>query len=308
MLSEEVRIRLEQLNRGRLPDLPASAAQPTLAPLPFRSEPGATGESGATGGLPASALKRRSPQTNSTDFSLASLLPGDEVATTQGSHYSVREPLDRFWPEFPSYLERISVRLSEPDRPSRRPLRQQLAKAFPQRTLFLDLETCGLAGAPIFLVGLIRPTPDGLLLDQLLARHYAEEQSILTMLEERVASCDVLVTFNGRSFDWPMVQDRRNYHRLPVGRVDLPHVDLLIHARLAWRQQVPNCRLQTLERCLCRRSRQGDIPGSQIPAAYHEFVRTGDARQLSNILHHNALDLVTLAQLTMRMLGEGDSK
>ncbi len=304
MLSEEVRARLEQLNRGRLPDLPVSDAQPTLAPLRVHKEQAAIGEPGATGGLPASALKRWSPPTNSTDVSLATLLPGDEVATTHGAHYSVQESLDRFWPEFSSYLERLSVRLSESDQPARRPLPQQLANAFPQRTLFLDLETCGLAGAPIFLVGLIRATPDGIFLDQLLARDYTEEQSILTLLEEHVATCDVLVTFNGRSFDWPMVQDRRTYHRLPTGRVDLPHVDLLIHARLAWRQHVPNCRLQTLERCLCRRSRQGDIPGSQIPAAYHQFVRTGDARQLSNILHHNALDLVTLAQLTMRMLGE----
>jgi uncharacterized protein YprB with RNaseH-like and TPR domain len=273
-----------------LPELPASPVPETVAaPEPV-----------------AAWQPRLAPLALETDYSLAGLLPGEECTSEQGAHYVVREPLDRFWPELTVHLQRLSVRLDEPDAkvaPTRE--RKQLSQAFPARTLFLDLETCGLAGAPIFLVGLIRSTADGLLLDQLLARNYAEEQAILTTLETYVADCDVLVTFNGRSFDWPMVQDRRTYHRLPPGRAQLPHVDLLIHARRQWRSQTPNCKLQTLERVLCRRMRQGDIPGSQIPAAYHQFVRSGDARQLRNILHHNALDLVTLAQLTMRMLAEG---
>ncbi len=298
MLSEEIRARLEQLNRGRLPDLPVSAPPaPLLAPLRTTAPEPAHGYS-------VIAPLRRTTAADAADFTLKTLLPGEELGSERGAHYVVRESLDRFWPELPKYLERLSVRLGEPEQPARRPLAQQLADAFPSRTLFLDLETCGLAGAPIFLVGLIRATPDGLLLDQLLARDYTEEQAILATLEGYVHDCDVLVTFNGRTFDWPMVRDRRAFHRLPDVRQELPHVDLLIHARRTWRRQVPNCRLQTLERCLCRRTRQGDIPGSQIPAAYHAFVRSGDARQLRDILHHNALDLVTLAQLTMRMLGE----
>lgn len=291
MLSEEIRARLEQLNRGRLPDV---ATAPVLAPLEA-PEP-------TPAWTPRLARLR-----DNADCTLGALLPGVECTSERGAHYLVREPLDRFWPELNGHLERLSLRLGEPQRPSSlRSQRKLLVEAFPARTLFLDLETCGLAGAPIFLVGVIRATPDGLLLDQLLARNYAEEQAILTTLEAHVADCDVLVTFNGRSFDWPMVQDRRTYHRLPPVRAALPHVDLLIHARRQWRTQVPNCRLQTLERFLCRRMRQGDIPGSQIPAAYHQFVRTGDAKQLRNILHHNALDLVTLAQLTMRMIVEGE--
>lgn len=291
MLSEDLRARLERLNRGRLPDAPSA---PLLTPLAM-PEP------------TPSWTPRLAPVSESDDCALAALLPGEECTSERGSHYLIREPLDRFWPELNGHLERLSLRLGQPERPElRRSQRRQLTEAFPARTLFLDLETCGLAGAPIFLVGLIRATPDGLLLDQLLARNYAEEQAILTTLEAHVAECDVLVTFNGRSFDWPMVQDRRTYHRLPPVRAELPHIDLLIHARRQWRTQVPNCRLQTLERFLCRRMRQGDIPGSQIPAAYHQFVRSGDAKQLRNILHHNALDLVTLAQLTMRMIVEGE--
>lgn len=289
MLSEDVRARLERLNRGRLPEQPAT---PVLAPL-APEEPRAV------------MAPRPAPLADATDCSLGALVPGEEFAHEAGAHYLVREPLERFWPEFGGHLQRLTVRLeAAPALPARRTQRRMLVDAFPARTLFLDLETCGLAGAPIFLVGLIRSSPEGLVLDQLLARNYTEERAILTTLETHVTDCDVLVTFNGRSFDWPMVQDRRTYHRLPPGRAALPQVDLLIHARRRWRTLVPNCRLQTLERFLCRRMRQGDIPGSQIPAAYHQFVRSGDARQLRNILHHNALDLVTLAQLTMRMMVE----
>jgi hypothetical protein len=296
MLSEEVRARLEQLNRGRLPELPASVAAPVAEP---RQELAA---------IPNAWMPKLAPLKDASDFSLAALLPGAEATSARGAHYLVQEPLVGFWPELSSHLERLATRLAEPAGEGGRTLERQLSTAFPSKTLFLDLETCGLAGAPIFLVGLIRSTPDGLLLDQLLARNYAEEQAILTTLESHVAECEVLVTFNGRSFDWPMVQDRRTYHRLPADRAELPHVDLLIHARRRWRTQVPNCRLQTLERFLCRRMRHDDIPGSQIPAAYHQFVRSGDARQLRSILHHNALDLVTLAQLTMRMLAEGGER
>ena len=73
---------------------------------------------------------------------------------------------------------------------------------------------------------------------------------------------------------------------------ELIHCDLLHHARRRWRMRLPNCKLQTLERFVCRRLRRDDIAGSQIPQEYHQFVRTGDARQLCSILQHNALDLL----------------
>jgi uncharacterized protein YprB with RNaseH-like and TPR domain len=79
----------------------------------------------------------------------------------------------------------------------------------------------------------------------------------------------------------------------------LIHCDLLHHARRRWGKQLPDCRLQTLERHVCRRRRDEDIPGHEIPAAYHDFVRTGDAWLIRSVLHHNALDLITLLQLAM---------
>ena len=138
----------------------------------------------------------------------------------------------------------------------------------------------------------------------------------------------MLATFNGKSFDWPMVHDRSTLHHLgcdmrcggvrkathPVRahdvqaltrhdpRPQLIHCDLLHHARRKWKDKLPDCKLQTLERSICRRHRSDDIPGREIPSAYHDFVRSGDAWLIRSVLHHNALDLVTLLQISMAVL------
>ena len=135
--------------------------------------------------------------------------------------------------------------------------------ALPDRVLLLDLETCGFAGSALFLVGLLRQINGEPTVELLLARNYAEEQAILETLWQTVAGHDVLVTFNGKSFDWPMVLDRSVRHRMASKRAaELLHVDLLHHARRRWRRQLPDCRLQTLEQLICRRRRSDDIPGS----------------------------------------------
>lgn len=203
-----------------------------------------------------------------------------------------------------------------------------LATAIPHGTMFLDLETCGFAGSMIFLAGLIRSTDQGPVLTQLFARNYAEEKSVLQALWQIASNHEVLVTFNGKSFDWPAVHDRSTIHHL--GRDDrhfhvadggdptatgpivarmlrthrrplLRHVDLLHHCRRKWKSTLPNCRLQTLEQFLCGRRRREDIPGAAIPDAYHQFVRAQNHRVIHSILHHNALDLVTLFQLALRV-------
>lgn len=171
----------------------------------------------------------------------------------------------------------------------------------------------------IFLVGLIRQCDrDGsLVVEQYLARDYGEERAILESFGRTTEGHEVLVTFNGKAFDWPLVHNRTTYHQLPQPAAtadasmpavpftiprDLFHCDLLHHARRHWRHLLSNCRLQTLERMLCGRTRSNDIPGRRIPRAYHDFVRTGRTDELDQILHHNALDLVTLVQLTLRVI------
>jgi uncharacterized protein YprB with RNaseH-like and TPR domain len=176
------------------------------------------------------------------------------------------------------------------------------ANARPEDPLFMDIESCGLAGASIFLVGTMAYRHGELVFRQYLARDYAEEAAILHAFSRRYARSPLLVTFNGKAFDMTMIRERAAFHAVPLPRREPPHLDLLQEARRLWRGTVPDCRLQTLEQCLCGRRRIGDIPGWAIPDAYHRFVSTGDARQLGDILHHNLLDLLTMAELLCAIL------
>jgi uncharacterized protein YprB with RNaseH-like and TPR domain len=176
-------------------------------------------------------------------------------------------------------------------------------RAFPQDLLLVDLETCGLAGSSLFLIGLLRCIEGHLAVELLLARSYAEERAVLASFWQAVTPRSLLVTFNGKSFDWPMLADRSARHLMFRGcrRPEPAHVDLLHHARRRWRRQLPDCRLQTLERHICGRGRTGDIPGNQIPAAYQHYVRTGKDHEMNAILLHNAIDLVTLLDIGLRL-------
>jgi hypothetical protein len=236
-------------------------------------------------------------------------LPGAEVSTEWGSHWLLRQPIAAVWPASRRYLPAIDSPGDWPadplgDPPPNRSFADDIAAlrhCFPRRAVYLDLETCGFAGSMIFLVGLLHWAEEELVLSQLWARNYAEEKAILQSLWAIVAEADLLITFNGKSFDWPQVQDRSTLHHLEH-RLALWHFDLLHHARRRWRSQLPNCRLQTLERYLCGRHRVGDLPGKEIPQAYHNYVRHGLTEQVHAILHHNALDLVTLLQLALLFL------
>jgi uncharacterized protein YprB with RNaseH-like and TPR domain len=99
-----------------------------------------------------------------------------------------------------------------------------------------------------------------------------------------------------------MVLERSVRHRLrPNPPQGIQHIDVLHHARRRWRRQLPNCRLQTLEWHVCRRRREADIPGHRIPAVYADYVRTGFERDMDTVLYHNALDLVTVFDLALRL-------
>lgn len=291
MYSESARQRLAQLNLDRLPTM-------AVPPGAARDRPAFT-----TAALPA-----------------PSELPAGEILPTpRGDCYLIRRRLLEVWPAANRHLE-VAARLRETGgsaeaggsaergssaERSHEELAQLLVH-FPEGVLYLDLETCGFAGSPLFLVGLVRHHETELVLEQLLARDYSEEASVLAALEERLHPTNVLVTFNGKSFDWPMVRDRLVFHRMDGAEASrsrpVPlHCDLLHHARRRWRERLPDCKLQTLERFICRRARQDDLPGSEVPREYHDYVRTGETRGMCSILHHNALDLITLVELSLRV-------
>ncbi len=171
----------------------------------------------------------------------------------------------------------------------------------PQRVAFLDTETTGLAGGTgtyPFLVGVGGITEKGFEVRQFFMRDYGEESSQLTALSEFLEQFDVLVTYNGRSYDQPLLETRYRLARMkpPFGRME--HLDLLYGARRLWKLHFDSCRLVELEAQILGYERQGDVPGSVIPYLYFEYLRTRHAGKLAGIFEHNALDIVTLACLT----------
>jgi hypothetical protein len=166
---------------------------------------------------------------------------------------------------------------------------------------FLDTETTGLAGGTgtyAFLVGVGSIEASGFRLRQFFMRDYGEEASLLSRLAEYLAPFDVLITYNGKAYDQPLLETRFRMARArhPFDRME--HLDLLFGARRLWKLRLESCRLVDLENRILGVERQGDLPGEMIPYIYFEFLRSQQAFRLVPIFHHNALDILSLACLT----------
>jgi uncharacterized protein YprB with RNaseH-like and TPR domain len=171
----------------------------------------------------------------------------------------------------------------------------------PERWAFLDTETTGLAGGTgtcAFLIGVGRITPDGFRLRQFFMRDYGEEASVLDALARHLSEFELLVTYNGKVYDQPLLETRYRLARSrpPFSRVQ--HFDLLYGARRLWKLRLDSCRLVDLENQILGVEREGDLPGEMIPYVYFEYLRTKEAFKLQPIFHHNAIDILTLACLT----------
>jgi len=185
------------------------------------------------------------------------------------------------------------------------------------RMLFVDLETTGLsggAGTMAFLVGCGWFDVGAFQVRQFLLTSYAAERALLCAVAECLADTALLVTYNGKTFDVPVMETRWLFHRMALPLESVRHFDMLHPARRLWRvrdgvlDEEACCRLLTLERVLCGVDRVGDVPGMEIPTRYFRFLRTGDAMPLEPVLEHNRIDLVSLAAVTaaaVRLVEEG---
>ncbi len=162
--------------------------------------------------------------------------------------------------------------------------------------VFLDLETTGFSSTPLFLAGLLCERRGELKAVQLLARDYSEEAALIDMLDSLLCNFRFCITFNGKSFDIPYIRERAKYNKVDL-RACPEQFDLLHHARRMWKHSLPNCRLVTLEWHILGRRRIGDVPGWEVPCIYHEFVHTKDARKLKDVLRHNLIDVLSMAEL-----------
>lgn len=170
-----------------------------------------------------------------------------------------------------------------------------------QKFAFLDTETSGVSGGTgtlAFLVGVARFIDDKFVLKQFFLRDPSEEPAMLEALIHFLAPCEGLVTFNGKSFDAPLLVTRYKMHRIPLPFKDYAHIDLLPLARRLWRDRLPSRALKYLEEHVLGFTRSSEeVPGYEVPWLYFDYLRTGDARPLGGVFYHNAMDVVAMAAL-----------
>jgi uncharacterized protein len=174
----------------------------------------------------------------------------------------------------------------------------------PSEIVFLDTETTGLAGGTgtcAFLIGVGTIEGSEFVVRQFFLRDYPEERAILASLSHMLSRARGLATFNGKTFDVPLLETRYALARLRSPFARLLHFDLLHPARQLWKLRLESCQLTNLEREILKIHRKGDVDGAEIPQLYFDYLRTGNARGLQPVFYHNALDIVTLAALTAEL-------
>ena len=174
------------------------------------------------------------------------------------------------------------------------------------RLLFLDTETTGLsggAGTVAFLVGLGRVEGEKFVVYQYLMPNYGAEPLLLEKTAALIGEADALVTFNGRSFDVPLLRSRFVMCRMADPTQGKAHWDLIHPARRAWKMRIRDCSLGSIEKTVLGLSREHDLPGCEVPQRYFDFLKTGNMTLLEDIVAHNRQDIVSLGTLLCRLCG-----
>ena len=174
----------------------------------------------------------------------------------------------------------------------------------PDDVLLFDLETTGLAGGAgtfPFLLGFAEYREDGLQTVQYFLPDYGREDIAFSALRGDLKDKNILLSFNGKSYDYPLLRNRFILNRMENPFKDFAHLDLLHLARRIWKGMLPNCSLQSIEREVFFFNRIGDLDGWLIPQAYFDFVRTGQLSDIVRIINHNMLDLMSMARLFLHL-------
>jgi len=239
----------------------------------------------------------RLPATSIRAF-VEELIRGEVVHTHFGEHFEAEKLWDR-------HRRHGSVEISDlfelPEDLLEALSAGAIARVHPVKWAFLDTETTGLAGGTgtyAFLVGVGSIEAAGFRLRQFFMRDYGEEASLLARLSEHLAQFDILITYNGKAYDQPLLETRFRMVRARHPFSRLLHLDLLFGARRLWKLRLESCRLLDLEKQILGVEREGDLPGVMIPYCYFDYLRTRQAFRLVPVFHHNAIDIVSLACLT----------
>jgi uncharacterized protein len=234
------------------------------------------------------------PQRIASHEDLERMLGAECLRTDLGQHLVVRKEL-REPQKFETSLRALHLLASEIDN-------QALD---PTRWLFLDTETTGLSGGTgtyAFLVGIAWWDRDSFIIEQHFMRDHSEEPSLLLQISRRLAERPIMATFNGKSFDWPLLQTRFRMTRAAAIPLLQTHLDLLHPARRLWRGQLRSVAQAELERQILGIERPYDIPSETIPLRYFNFLRGGPAEPIVEVFDHNQMDLCGLAALAARVI------
>ena len=242
-------------------------------------------------------VRHLTPPPPRLDYPIENVIPGRLVDTPAGQAYRV----EQFYP--PDYRHgRAGLNLYAPLQVMARWVNEPLVNGAEIKGFaFLDTETSGLAGGTgtyAFLVGAGRYEGDQFHLAQFFMRDPTEEPAMLLALEAFLVRSTVLVTFNGKAFDIPLLNTRFAMQGWASPLADLAHVDLLHLARRLWRERLPSRTLGNLEVQILDAHRTVDeVPGWMIPHIYFDYLRSGDARPMKNVFYHNAMDVLSMAAL-----------
>ncbi len=158
----------------------------------------------------------------------------------------------------------------------------------------MDIETLGLSNVPVILIGVAEIKNNKITSSQYFLRDIYEEPAVLEAYLSHLDEDSVHVTFNGSMFDVPFIKNRCSYYRMNP-HLDLPHLDLLYFARNLWKDSLPNCQLQTIEKEIFGIERKDDVPCQYIPGYYQTYLTERNIGPIAPIIEHNRQDIVSLA-------------
>lgn len=170
----------------------------------------------------------------------------------------------------------------------------------PENFKFMDIETKGLSNVPIILIGVAEIKGDKIIASQYFLRDYFEEPNIIEAYLSHLDEDSIHVTFNGKTFDVPFIRNRSIYNGIDAD-LDLPHLDLMYFAKNLWKDDLPNCQLQTIEREIFGIEREEDVPGQYIPGYYDTYLSEGNIGPVVPIIEHNCQDIISLASFLEKM-------
>jgi uncharacterized protein len=230
------------------------------------------------------------------------VVPGTVVGDAEDGFYLVRT-------EFPLDAEHGGMTLGDvlhavPERLALAACDEEMEDFDAASAVFIDTETTGLAGGTgtvAFLVGAGYFVDDVFRLDQCFMRDFDDEEPILRHLDGIFANCGTVVSYNGKSFDVPLLRTRFIQNRIPFRLDSAVHFDLVHAARRFWKLRLQDCSLGNVERAVLGTERHDDVPSHEIPQLWLDYLRSRDARKLDRVFYHHKTDILSLVTLTARL-------